>query len=497
MGFELRDYQKAGLEAVRKEIASGNKNVILHAPTGAGKTVSAATIISLACQKKSKVLFLANRRELIYQAKETLQKSGVYPGVIMAGEKPNLTNPVQIASMQTYIRRMHLEDDECNPWFHNANIIIVDEAHGSISPSYQAILKSYSDVVTIGLTATPCRGDGRGLGQYYDKIVSTANIDTLIKAGYLVPVKYYVPSLPDLEKIKTVAGDYDKKEIGKRMDQPKLVGEIVENWLKICPDRQTIVFAVNVKHSVNIVESFTRVGIKAEHVDAKTPPEKRKAILDRLKNGDTQIVSNVGILTEGFDFPAAGCIVLARPTKSFGLYIQMAGRGLRPFPGKTNCILIDHGGCVDNHGYVEWPREWTLDGKDRAWSEPQKKEKEETICQCRACDLVFSGESKCPDCGTEIKTFGKKINVVEADLVEDKPEKATVHEKMRFLGMLKTWVPRQKNSNPKRINGSFRGKYGVWPHHSYKDVAPIEPDDAFLAYMKHQAIKFAKRRKDV
>ena len=490
--MHLRDYQLTAIEKLRTTIAQGRRKVILHSPCGSGKTVIAASIIALARSKGNAVLFLANRRELIFQAKAILEQCGLTCGVIMAGEEPDLSNSLQIASMQTYVRRMALDEEGQNPWFHQAQLIIADECHSTLAPTWQKILQAY-DTVTIGLTATPCRGDGRGLGEYYQDIVSTVDVGGLIEQGYLVPVRYFVPTVPDLARIKTVAGDYDKKELGHRMDQAKLVGDIVGNWLKICPDRQTIIFAVNVKHSVHIVESFLAVGIKAEHVDARTPAEERKEILDRLKNGDTQVVSNVGILTEGFDFPAAGCIVLARPTKSLGLYLQMAGRGLRPYPGKANVCLIDHGGCVAEHGLVEWPREWTLDGKKRAWSEPKKEVREKKLMQCRACNLVYVGGGNCPDCGTEPKHFGRKIKVVDANLMELKPGKGSVVDKRIFLGMLKAWVPRQKNPNPKRINGMFRGRYGVWPHSSYRDVAPIEPDLKFLAYVRYQQICWARR----
>lgn len=494
--MQLRDYQTQAITDLRAAITSGNRRVILHAPCGAGKTVMAAHLISLASRKGSKVLFLANRRELIFQAKATLESCGISCGVIMAGEEPDLGNDVQIASMQTYVRRMALDEDGVNPWFHQARLIIADECHGSISPSFQKILKSY-DAVTVGLTATPCRGDGRGLGEYYNALVSTVDVGALIEQGHLVPVEYYVPSTPDLEKIRTVAGDYDKKELAARVDKPKLVGDIVDNWLKICPKKQTIVFAVNVKHSLHIRDSFLAVGIRAEHVDAHTPEDERKEILDRLKHGETQVVTNVGILTEGFDFPAAGCIVLGRPTKSLGLYLQMAGRGLRPFAGKKCCTLIDHGGCVDEHGIVEWGRDWSLDGKKRAWSKKRQKEKQASIVQCRACNRVYLGGGNCPDCGTEPKAFGEKIEAIDGDLVALKPRKGSVADKRIFLGMLKYYIPRQTNPNPKRINGSFRGRFGVWPHSSDRDVAPIEPDEAFLAYMRHQQIAWAHRKKTI
>lgn len=494
--MELRDNQNEAIEGIRCSASRGNKNILLHAATGFGKTVVASGLISLASQKGNPSLFLANRRELIYQAKRTINEFGIDAGVIMAGVKSELHKDVQIASMQTYGRRIDLDELICNPWFHRAKMIIVDEAHGSISPSYQSILKNYKgNALVVGLTATPCRGDGRPLGEFYDDMVKTDSIGSLIKQKQLVPVRYYCPTMPDLAKIRTVRGDYDNNELAKRMDKKKLVGDIVENWLRICPDRQTIVFAVNVKHSIHIVESFQKVGIRAEHIDANTPKEERQAILDRLKSGITQIVSNVGILTEGFDFPGASCIVLAVATKSLGRFIQMGGRGLRIYEGKEDCIMIDHGGCVYNHGRLEWEREWSLDGEEKAWKEVDLKKKDKEMLQCRSCNQVYSGQVECPDCGTEPKKFGKVLEVLDAELKALDEEKASVSAKRVFLGMLKCHIPRQKNSNPKRIMAMFRTRYKIWPHSSYKDVAPIEPDQAFLSYVKSMNIRFAKSKK--
>ena len=493
--FTLRPYQDDVITQARVSVSNGNKRLIIHAPTGAGKTCIAAHLIDLARGKGNKILFLANRRELVFQAQRTLTECGIESGIIMNGEEADLSKAVQIASMQTYVRRMKIDDQLYNPWFHNASIVIVDECHGSISPSYQKVLQSYGDnVVVIGLTATPCRADGRGLGEYYDKIVSSVDIGDLIEQKYLTPVRYFAPSQPDLEKIRTVAGDYDKKQLGDRINTKQLVGDILENWCRLAGGRQTIIFAVNVLHSMHIVDQFQRAGIVAEHIDAHTPVEERAMILERLKSGDVQVISNVGILTEGFDFPAASCIVLARPTKSLGLYLQMAGRGIRTYPGKQDCLLLDHGGCVEQHGLIEWSREWGLDGKEKAWGKKKKKDKDKKAYECKSCGLIFQGESACPDCGSPVKVFGRKVEAEEADLQECKPKKATITEKRIYLGMLKWWQ-RERGYPPKFINAKYRGRFDCWPHHSIKDVAPIEPDKAFRNKMLSDQIRYAKSKR--
>lgn len=490
--IELRDYQSEAVSKIRQSMASGNRKVIYHAATGSGKTATSSDIATRACSLGKKVLFLANRRELIHQAENTLSEFGLDCGIIMAGVEPNLSANIQIASMQTYIRRMDLDELRFNKWWHEADLIITDECHSSISPSFQKILKNYDTSFVLGLTATPCRGDGRGLGEFYDDIISTIDISKLIEQEYLVPVRYFAPHTPNLEGLKTVAGDYEKKELGKRVNTVKLVGDIYDNWSIICPERPTIIFATNVAHSIFIKETFLKHGVAIEHVDAKTPTEERKLALDDLKKGRLQVITNVGILCEGFDFPAASCICLARPTKSLGLYIQMGGRGLRPSEGKSDCIVLDFSGCMENHGKLEWDREWSLDGKEKAWSKKKEKEPvEKSLFKCRACHAVFTGEKTCPDCGTELKRFGKKVVTEDGELKEVN-KKVTIAEKRIYLGMLKRWVC-SKGYNPKMVTAKYKSKYGVWPHHSIKDVAQIEPDTAFLNLMRHDQIRWAKR----
>jgi superfamily II DNA or RNA helicase len=476
-------------------MARGNRRVLLHAPTGAGKTATSSEIALRATRLGKRVLFLANRRELIHQAEKTLSSFGIECGIIMAGVVPKHDAQVQIASMQTYIRRMNLEKLMFNRWWHNADLIIVDEAHGSISPSFQKILDEYDDKYILGLTATPCRGDGRGLGEYYDDIVSTIGISDLINQGFLVTPRYFAASAPNLDGIKTVSGDYKKKELGERVNDPKLIGDIYTNWSIICPDRPTIIFATNVKHSLSILEAFSRNGIEIAHINAKTPKEERDTTLERLKSGHLQVITNVGILCEGFDFPKASCIAIARPTKSLGLYVQMGGRGLRTADGKSDCIILDFARCIENHGLLEWDREWSLDGKKKAWgvSRKNKVEKKKTL-KCSGCNAVFESGSRCPDCGTELHSFGKSPEVLEGELEEVKKGKPTVTEKRIYLGMLKFWV-NDKGHNPKMVIAKYIDRYGVWPHRSIADVSPIQPDQAFINRMKYEQIAYSKRRK--
>jgi DNA repair protein RadD len=223
-----------------------------------------------------------------------------------------------------------------------ADIIVVDEAHHVRARTYMRILELYPNAIVIGLTATPVRGDGRGRGNVFEVPVECPSVAELIDAGYLVGTKVYAPSLPDLRGVRVERDDYVEAQLAQRMDNAKLVGDAVEHWLRFAERRQTVVFATTVAHSLHIRDEFRRAGVLAEHIDGTTPTEERDAILARLAAGQVEVVCNAMVLTEGWDQPSVSCLVLARPTKSLGLYRQMVGRALRPAPGKTDALILDH-----------------------------------------------------------------------------------------------------------------------------------------------------------
>ena len=377
----------------------------------------------------------------------------------------------------------------------NRRVMITGNCHRAISKSYKDVLKLYWDKIIIGCTATPVKASGRGMGEVFDDLVIGPTVKELTDQGYLSPVRYFVPNQIDLEDVPISMGDYQVEALAKKVTKPKLIGDIVQNWLKFGENRQTLVYAVNVKHSIALYEAFTNAGIKTARLDAKSPDEERDVILEAMDTGQITVLINVLLFVEGLDLPKISCLVFARPTKSFGLYRQAGGRGLRVEKDKQNLIFLDHANVVDTFGLLDWDVEWTLDGKKRAYSKP-KREVVKKLVRCRACGLVYEGASICPDCGSPIISFGKDIETIDAELEEldRKQKKNGPAEKRIFLGMLRHYVPLQKNPNPKRIYGIFKGKYGCFPESSYSDVAPIEPDALFLNYMKYCRIKYAKRK---
>lgn len=492
--MKLRDYQTESITAVKTVLRNGKRKPVLVMPTGAGKSVVFAEIISLAVGKGNKVLWLVHRRNLVFQMRDTLKDFDIDAGIIMAGEEPTPKKQVQIGTVQTYGRRLEKDTLQIKDYF-DADLVMIDEAHRSISPTYQKILDLYKDKIVIGCTATPMRADQRGLGEVYDSIVEVVGVKELTDKGYLSPARYFAPSDIDLSKITMQMGDYQVKALGGKMNTPKLVGDIVENWLKFADDRKTIVFAVNVKHAKSITEAFEKAGITSYHLNARSPDSEREYVFKQMESGEIKVITNVALYQEGMDVPGISCVVMARPTKSLGLYKQCCGRGLRPSPGKENCIIMDHGGVIYEHGFLDEAVFWSLDGKKKAWS-TKLPPKESQPVRCKACNAVFKGLPVCPDCGSPVKSYSKAVKTAEAELTEvGKVRQAAMAEKRRFYGMAEHYR-QSRGFKPGWTAHNYRDKFGVWPV-KRSESGPIEPDDSFRNWMTCKMIKYKRGKQGV
>lgn len=518
MSFELRPYQAEARRELAAAFASGRRSILFQCATGGGKTVTAADILHGVERKGKRGLFLLPRRELVYQTADKLAHYGVTPGIIMAGEEMDYRRSIQLASFDTLHARAIRREKIQLP---SADVVLVDEAHLSLAETRKNILARYHESFLVGLTATPARGDGKPLGAIYKHLILSWPVARMIAEGYLVPVRYFAPSEIDLTGVRVQRGDYVETELEQRLDKPKLIGDIVDNWMRIAPDRRTVVFCVTRSHSRHVCEEFKRRGIAAEHVDGETPQDERAAILKRVASGQTQVLCNVFVASYGLDIPVLDCAVLARPTKSLVLYLQIAGRVLRPVyaPGaalataeqriaaflKKDALIIDHAGAVAEHGFVDDPVPWTLHG-DESISEAKRKQEAERHepkeIRCSACGCVFKGTRYCPDCGHAMIPPGKPVPIREADLVEvgrdaegKRANKATSwDEKQRFYAEAKGYA-REKGF----VNGwaahKYKEKFGVWPNDArVKDVAPVAPGALIHGWIKHMAIRRARAR---
>lgn len=445
--MELRPYQALAVERTRRAIRGGKRRVLIAAPTGAGKTVIAVKgIIEPAVAKGRRVLFLAHRTELIAQC---ASKISGRVGIIKAGILPTPDAPVQVASVQTLVRREPP----------SADVVIVDECHHqSDKNTYGKIISNYPDAVVLGLTATPYTLSGRGFEDCYDDLVEVASIAELMRLGFLVRPRTFALPGPSLAGVRTLAGDYREDQLAVAMDVPRIGTALVETWKRWATGRATIAFAVNVAHSKHVAEQFTAAGITCEHVDGETPATERAAILARLASGVTSVVTNCGVLTEGFDCPLVSCVILARPTKSRGLWRQMIGRGLRSHPGKQDCQIHDHAGCRLQHGEVEDGEELTLAGMKR-----RPVSAAPPVRQCLSCYAVVPAACKaCPECGEEFPVReATPPEGVHAVLEEASPVTLAA-QRARYLHQLIA-IAVKRGWKPGAVSHKFKEKFGTWP----------------------------------
>jgi DNA repair protein RadD len=492
----LREYQHQAIVSLRSALAQGKQSVILVAPTGSGKTRTACEIAKMAAEKGKWVLIMAPRRELILQFSEALERLRVRHGVIMAGEPSNRYSTVQVASADTlWARRNRIA-------LPKVDLLILDEAHLWLAETRQALVSAFPDAKVVGLTATPARGDGRGLGVMFEELVMTTGVRALTDQGYLVPARYFAPSKPDLEGIKLDKdGDYQQKALGVRVDQPKLVGDIVQNWMRIAPGKSTAVFCTTRSHSRHVCEEFLRHGIRAEHLDGETDIDERKAILDRVKSGETTVLCNVFVATYGLDIPNLECAVLARPTRNITLYLQIVGRVLRICEGKTEAIVIDHSGAVEEHGFADDDIPWSLDDREsvKERKERLKQEKAEPReITCPKCSTVFKGRRDCPSCGHQLIPQGKPIPFHEADLTEIKKVNRDTDwsDKVAFMQGLRAYA-QTKGWKEGWAAHAYRAKYGVYPNDprvKYAGSGAGVVSTEVLKFVQHLNIKRAKSR---
>ena len=351
--YKLRDYQEDLIQGIFKSWSAGNRRVMLQLPTGAGKTILFSAISRLFLEQGLGVLVLAHRKELITQAHSKLEAiSGLSAGFIKARMPVDWDFLVQVASVQTLTRRQRYPE---------AGLVICDEAHHSVSKSYTRIFEAYPDAYILGVTATPMRTDGQGLKNHYDDLIVGVSVDWLVGRGYLCPFRLYAaPVKVDTRGVKITAGEFNQRDLAEAVDTSLVAGDVIDAWKKYAFNKQTVVFNVSVEYSRKLTKAFRAEGIKAEHLDGETPDVERDAIIGRFRNRETTVLSNCGIVTEGFDVPGIECIQCVRPTRSLILWLQMIGRSLRPSEGKDYAILIDHSENWQCLGLPDDDREWSL-----------------------------------------------------------------------------------------------------------------------------------------
>lgn len=384
--MQLRGYQQQAIDDLRNAYRAGARAPLLCLPTGGGKTIIFSAIANSAAARGKQVLILVHRRELLHQASRKLNDIGLDHGLIAAGI-PATDHLVRIASIQTLVRRLSRMD-----W--QPELIIIDEAHHASAGSWTTVLDKWPDAFRLGVTATPCRLSGAGLGTAFDQLVLGPSVADLTDWGFLSPARIYAPPvIADLSGLRRRAGDYAADQAATAMNRPTVTGDAIAHYQRLASGQRAIAFCCSVDHASHVAASFNAAGISAATLLGNTPD--RDAVVAAFDAGSVQVLVTVDVVSEGFDIPAASCTILLRPTQSLGLYLQQVGRVLRPAPGKDHALVLDHVGNVHRHGFPDDHRDWSLaEGARRATGTAAP-----SVRTCPECYAAFKPAPICPCCG--------------------------------------------------------------------------------------------------
>ncbi len=487
MQSKLRPYQQDIDRKIRVRYSAGERRIMVMAPTGAGKTKSAAHLITQALEKGKRVAFTVPYISLIDQTCQSMEEEGLRPfydfGVIQ-GLHPlmNTSAPLQICSLETLARRKV---------FPPMDVVLVDEAHRMNKHLFRW-MNDDPDRVFLGLSATPWT---RGLGQHWESLIVGVTTQNLIDQGYLSDFRVFAPSSPDLKGVRSTAGDYNQKDLGERVSDKALVASITDTWIKHGRGRPTICYAVNRAHAKQIQLQFQAEGISAGYVDAKSDLDEREALRKSFHDGSISVVCNVGVLVAGVDWDVR-CIILATPTKSEIKFVQMVGRGLRTAEGKDYCLILDHSDTHNRLGFVADIHHLTLDdGKKR---ENKKREIEIPLPKpCSKCSFVKPPKvSTCPSCGfkpeAQANVEHEAGQLVELSSGRKLPAKKTyTREEKEDLWAQLMWIANERGYSAGWVYHKCRELCGSKPKN--QNVPPRPPTEATRKWVLSRQIAYSKR----
>jgi DNA repair protein RadD len=411
MTFALRSYQSDLIDKARVALREVPR-VLIQSPTGSGKTALTAHMLGTAASKGRRSFFIVHRQELIEQSIATFETVGISTGVIAAGYRGNPFAPVQIASIDTLKNRL----DKVTP----PDLIVWDECHHVAAAGWARVMAAYPRALHVGLTATPWRLDGSGLGAHFDRMIKGPSVAWLIEQGFLSPYRAFAPSNPDLGNVHSRAGDYVPAELETVMGQSAIVGDAVAHYRRLAGGKRAVAGCVSIKPSQAVAAQFKAAGVMAYHLDGTTPRVERRAAIKAFRDGHINVLTNVDLFGEGFDLPAIEAAILLRPTKSLALYLQQVGRALRPYPGKSHAIILDHAANIAAHGLPDEPREWSLEARERKRG-GKSVEPNFAIRQCPRCYTAHRPAPACPSCSHVYEQAGRNVEQIDGELAEIDP----------------------------------------------------------------------------
>ena len=444
--MNLRPYQQQLVTEIRGQYQLGHRSVLAVLPTGGGKTVCFSYIAQAAARKGNRVCILVHRAELLDQASRSLSGMDVSHGIIAANRGMDLSHAVQVASVQTVARRLHLLPRD---FF---GLLIIDECHHSTAGTWDKTIQHFHVAKLLGVTATPIRGDGRGLGGHYQVMVEGPTAQQLTDEGYLAPAKVLAPPGFDSSGLRKRMGDFDTKDAEQRVGT--IMGDCVGHYRKHLDGQTAIAFCCSVAHAEATAWLFQSAGIAAASIDGTMSSERRRDLLSELGTGRLRVLTSCALIGEGVDVPSVGGCILLRPTASVGLHLQMIGRCLRPQDGKR-AVVLDHVGNTLRLGHHLEPREWSLDGIKK-----QTREQPPSVKVCPQCFATSPSQAQvCSDCGHEFRAEVRELKVVDGELVEIATNGIAVGAKVAI------------NSNLCNSLGRHKGPYFVEIVDNHRSVA--------------------------
>lgn len=460
MPIVLRDYQAADVEGIRDAFRQRHRSVLYVLPTGGGKTVVLSHIAELSARKGSSIMIVAHRRELIRQASAALRGFGIPHGIIAPGA-PETADGVQVAMVGSLASRLRRRPDA-----YRADVLIIDEAHHATPGSqWGQVAEHFHDARLLGVTATPRRLDGRGLGVaaggFFEHMHCGPSVSDLIQRGHLVRPVTYGPKQPiDLSSVKVVCGDFSISQLEGAVDTPTITGDAIVEYRRHLHRQPAIAFCVSVAHAVHVAEEFQSAGYRAAMLSGDTEPASRERMIADLGAGELDVLTACDVISEGTDIPRVAGVIQLRPTKSESLYLQQVGRGLRPYPGKHACIVLDHAGNIWQHGSIVDDRDWSLEGK------PRRKRGDtapaDDIRQCPECYTIYPASAdECPECGHRPPNAGRAPPQEVAGDLREIDTAALSRRKDAERAAAKTL-------DDLIAIGKQRGYHSGWAHHVYK-----------------------------
>jgi len=403
--MNLRPYQQQLISDIRLQYQLGHRRVLAVLPTGGGKTVCFSYIAQAAAKKGNRICILVHRQELLDQASRSLTVMGVAHGRIAAGRGMDLSHAVQVASVATLARRLHLLPPE---FF---QLLVVDEAHHTNAGTWASVVAHFNTARLLGVTATPIRGDGRGLGEWYQSMVQGPSAAWLTEHGFLAPAKVLAPPGFNASGLRKRMGDFDSRQAEERVTE--IHGDCYSHYCKHLSGQTAIAFCCSVAHAEAVADLFKRQGIAAASIDGSMDATTRRQLLEDLGAGRLKVLTSCALIGEGVDVPSVGGCILLRPTQSVGLHLQMIGRCLRPQDGKR-AVILDHVGNTLRLGHHLEDRDWTLEGIKK-----QDREKAPSVKVCPVCFAAMASTAQaCGDCGHEFRAQERELMVVPGELQE-------------------------------------------------------------------------------